>query len=84
MAKRNQYSFSKRQREIKRKQKAEEKRLRKAAKKEPLLEDGEEAEGEAEELPDEEPRTGIDAPQEPRPETDAPQGPGTGTDAPRE
>lgn len=82
MAKRNQYSFSKRQREIKRKQKAEEKRLRKAAKKEPLLEDGEEAEGE--ELPDEEPRTGIDAPQEPRPETDAPQGPRTETDAPRE
>ena len=52
MAKRNQYSFSKRQREIKKRKKQEEKRLRKQEKKEALL--GEDGEIEYVDLPDDE------------------------------
>ena len=44
MSKRNQYSFSKRQREIKKKKKAEEKRLRKQSKLEPIEDEAPESE----------------------------------------
>jgi hypothetical protein len=61
MAKRNQYSFSKRQRELKKKKKQEEKRARKRAKAE-----GEEVEGDepmAEDGLEQQPEEGAEEPE---------------------